>query len=63
MIPANVQNYWDAQWWEFFHFGLPSLVVVAIIGIIAKWQEYREDCSVNDDDGETFKNAGKTLGL
>lgn len=63
MIPQNVTNYLDARFWLFLHIGLPALGVAIFAGAIALWQEYREDCHVNDEDQELSRTAGKTLGL
>ena len=43
-IPANVQNYYDAQWWIFIHWGIPfAVVAVVVIAAIAWLQDKYDD--------------------
>ena len=62
MVPNYVKLYWDAQMWQLFYFGMPLLCIALIVFVVARWQEYREDCSVNDDTPRK-NQPGKTLGL
>jgi hypothetical protein len=46
LIPQNVQNYWDAQWWEML-VSMPFVVVgLAAWGIIVWYQDAHEDDGV-----------------
>ena len=62
--PQYVQQYTDAQFWLFLHYGLPVLIVIGLIYAITAWYQYLDDIHVNDEDEEEWaKKAGKTLGL
>jgi hypothetical protein len=62
-MPDYVNQYLDAKWWIFIHWGLPVLCVYLLVYGIVAWQQYQEDCHVNDEGEELSKTAGKTLGL
>jgi hypothetical protein len=63
MIPDYVRQYWAARAWEFLYFGIPALCGAGLAYAASAWSQYQDDIHVNDDDGQPFKNAGKTLGL
>jgi hypothetical protein len=43
-IPANVQNYYDAQWWIFVHWGIPvGFILVVVWGIVIWLQDKYDD--------------------
>lgn len=57
MVPQNVQNYWDAQWWMFLHVAPIALVIfVACVGY-ASWAEY------SGEDEKEKKSPLVTIGI